>query len=147
LPCAPCWAHTFNRKRSAKVIWIEIVTLLALTQYLFFGALVGKARVKYGVKAPATTGNEMFERVYRVQMNTLELLVVFLPALWLAARHWPPVAVSVVGAVYLLGRQLYFKAYTTEPSTRGLGHLLSLLPTIALLVAGLAGAALSLFGP
>ena len=121
------------------MFWIEVVSLVALLQYLIFGALVGQARGKYGIEAPATTGHEMFERVYRVQMNTLELLIVFIPSLWLAARHFSPIWVSCVGAVYIVGRLLYYRAYTRAPATRALGHLLSLGPTVALLIAAFIG--------
>ncbi|WP_310459746.1 MAPEG family protein [Sphaerotilus sp.] len=121
--------------------WIDLVTCLALVQYLVFGALVGRARGQYGVKAPATTGNELFERHYRVQMNTLELLVVFVPALWMAAKYWSPTAMAAVGAVYLIGRILYQRAYTRAPAQRSLGFMLSIVPVAVLLVAVLAGAA------
>jgi glutathione S-transferase len=120
--------------------WIEIITLLALAQLLYFGGLVAKARGQYGVKAPATTGHEIFERYYRVQMNTIETLIVFLPSLWLAAIHWPPVYVALVGAVYLIGRFIYQRSYVQEPSKRELGYGLSSVPTILLLIAALAGA-------
>lgn len=119
--------------------WIDLVTFLALAQYLVFGALVGRARGQYGVKAPATTGNELFERHYRVQMNTLELLVVFVPALWMAAKYWSPAAMAAVGAVYLVGRILYQRAYTRAPSQRSLGFALSIGPVSVLLVAAFAG--------
>ena len=79
------------------MIPVEIVTALALLQYLVFGVLVGQARGKYGVRAPAVSGHEQFERVYRVQMNTLEVLIIFLPALWLAARYWSPLLVAGIG--------------------------------------------------
>ena len=68
--------------------YVHIVALLAILQFIIFGILVGRARAKYGVKAPAMTGNEQFERVVRVQMNTLEQLVCFLPALLMAAAYW-----------------------------------------------------------
>ncbi|MBV8124124.1 MAG: MAPEG family protein [Burkholderiaceae bacterium] len=119
--------------------WIELVSLLALIQFLVFGVLVGRARGLYGVKAPATTGHEVFERTYRVQMNTLETLVIFLPALWLAARYWSPAWVGAVGAVYLLGRVLYARSYIKDPASRSMGYLLSMLPTLALLLAALGG--------
>ena len=119
--------------------WIDLVTFLALAQYLVFGALVGRARGQHGVKAPATTGNELFERHYRVQMNTLELLVVFVPALWMAAKYWSPAAMAAVGAVYLVGRILYQRAYTRAPSQRSLGFALSIGPVSVLLVAAFAG--------
>ncbi len=125
--------------------WVEIVTCLALIQYLVFASLVARARGKYGVKAPAVVGHEMFERFYRVQMNTLELLIVFLPSVWLAARYWSPALMAAVGAVYLLGRVIYLRSYTHDPASRGLGFLLSLGPTAVLLAAGLVGAVLAAF--
>ncbi|TAK99311.1 MAG: MAPEG family protein [Aquabacterium sp.] len=123
--------------------WIEIVTVIALLQYIVFGALVGRARGKYGVSAPAVTGHEMFERYYRVQMNTLELLAVFLPALWLAARHWSPAVMAAIGMVFVVGRTVYLRSYTTDPASRSLGFGLSIGPTVILLIAGLIGALLA----
>ena len=124
--------------------WIHLVALLAVLQFILFGALVGRARGRYGVQAPATTGNEVFERYYRVQMNTLELLVMLLPAMWIAAAYWDPRWVAAAGAVYLAGRMVYLRAYTAEPRSRGLGYALSILPVIVLVVAALTGAMLRL---
>jgi uncharacterized membrane protein YecN with MAPEG domain len=119
---------------------VDIVAALALLQYLVFGGLVGRARGRYGVKAPAVTGSEMFERAYRVQMNTLELLVALLPALYLAARYWPPAFAAAAGAVYLVGRLIYAQAYVKDPARRGLGFMLSIAPVFVLVVAGLGAA-------
>ncbi|MCL7714870.1 MAPEG family protein [Stenotrophomonas mori] len=121
---------------------VELVALLAVVQYLFFAVLVGRARGHYGVKAPAVNGHEGFERIYRVQMNTLELLVALLPALFIAARFWPAAWVAGVGALYLLGRFVYWRAYVDVPSRRGLGFALSMVPVLALLAMALAGAVL-----
>lgn len=118
---------------------VELIALLAVVQYLFFGAMVGRARGRYGVKAPAVTGHEGFERAYRVQMNTLELMVALLPSLFVAARFWPSSWVAGIGAVYLLGRFIYWRAYIGNPASRSLGFLLSMLPVIALLLMALAG--------
>jgi len=120
--------------------WVDIVAVLALFQYLVFAALVAHARGRYDVKAPAVVGHEMFERCYRVQMNTLELLIALLPAMWAAARYWSPMAVAGVAAIYLVGRVVYLRAYTRDPATRSLGFGLSLGPVVLLLLAGLAGA-------
>jgi glutathione S-transferase len=117
--------------------WVELITILALLQAVFFAARVGKARVDYGIKAPAVTGHEMFERYYRVQMNTLEQLVLFLPALWLGAMHVDPRLAAAIGSIYLVGRTVYYKAYIADPAKRSLGFSLSLLPSAALLVAAL----------
>ena len=67
--------------------FVAIVALLALLQYIYFATLVGQARGKYGVNGPAVTGHPVFERYFRVQMNTLELLIVLLPGLWLFAYY------------------------------------------------------------
>jgi glutathione S-transferase len=92
------------------------------------------------VQAPAISGHPAFERIYRVQMNTLELLVAFVPALLLAAQHWHALAVAGVGAVYLVGRVLYARAYVANPASRALGFVLSLLPVGVLLLGALLGA-------
>ena len=119
---------------------VEIVTLLALLQFFGFGIMVGQARGKYGVNAPAVTGNENFERVYRVQMNTLELLVMFVPALWIAAQYASPAVVSGLGCLYLVGRLVYYQAYTTNPAKRGPGFGLSFFPIVILILIGFVGA-------
>jgi glutathione S-transferase len=119
--------------------WVQLITLLALVQFVWFGFLVGGARGRYGVAAPATTGNEMFERYYRVHMNTLELMVVFLPSLWLAAQYWSPCWVAAVGVVYLIGRVVYLKGYVADPKKRGAGYGISFLPTAGLLLAAIVG--------
>jgi glutathione S-transferase len=123
---------------------VEIVMVLALFQYLYFGLLVARARTSYGVAAPAVSGHDVFVRYYRVQMNTLEMLVVFLPAMWLAAQFWSPLFVSGVGVVYLLGRMVFLRAYVSAPESRGMGFGLSMGPTVVLLLAGLVGALLAL---
>lgn len=122
--------------------YVELVALLAVVQYLFFGAMVGRARGRYGVKAPAVSGHEGFERAYRVQMNTLELMVALLPSLFVAARFWPAPWVAGLGAVYLIGRFIYWRAYVGNPASRTLGFLLSMLPILTLMVLALAGAVL-----
>lgn len=119
---------------------VEIVTVLALLQYLGFGILVGRARARYGVKAPATTGHVTFERLYRVQMNTLEQLVIFLPALWMAARNAQGVWVASLGAIFILGRFIYLRAYIQDPVSRRAGYAMSIGPTLTLLVMALVGA-------
>ena len=120
--------------------YVHIIALLAIIQFIFFSMLVGQARGKYGIRAPAMTGNEHFERAVRVQMNTLEQMVCFLPALMIAAVYWPQTYVSAAGAVYLVGRTLYRQAYVNDPANRGLGFLLTFLPTTLLALAGMVGA-------
>ena len=120
--------------------YVEIVTALVVLQYLYFIVVVGRARGRYGVKAPAVTGHEGFERAYRVQMNTLELMVALLPSMLISARFWPAEWVAGIGAVYLVGRFIYWRAYVGNPSSRGLGFGLSMLPVLVLLLMALAGA-------
>jgi glutathione S-transferase len=118
---------------------IELITVLALLQFLYFGILVGKARDRYAIKAPATTGNEVFERYMRVQMNTLELLVLFLPALWIATAYVAAYWCALLGAVYLIGRFIYLRGYVAEPSKRSIGFGVSSLPILVLLAIDLIG--------
>ena len=119
--------------------YVDLVAVLAVIQLVFFSVLVGRARGRYGVKAPAVSGHEMFDRAYRVQMNTLELMVAFLPALFLAAKYWPHSYVAVAGAVYLVGRLIYWRSYTAASASRALGFALSMLPILALIIGSLAG--------
>ncbi len=124
---------------------VYIVMGLALVQYLYFGIAVGGARERCGVPAPATTGNEVFERYFRVQMNTLELLVVLLPAMPLFGYFISATWAAGLGAVYLVGRFIYFASYVKDPKKRTLGFSLSFLPIAAMLLGGLGGAILTQF--
>jgi glutathione S-transferase len=125
--------------------YVDIVTALALLQFIVFGFKVGKARERHGVKAPAITGNEIFERYFRVQQNTLEQLIVFLPALYLFTHYWSPLAAAGLGVVYLIGREVYAAAYVKDPAKRGAGFGMSILPILILLLGGLIGAVRYLF--
>jgi len=120
--------------------YVDIVTALALLQFLVFGFKVGGARGRYGVKAPAITGNEIFERQFRVQQNTLELLIAFVPGLYLFSRYWNPWVAAVLGVIYLIGREVYAAAYVKDPAKRSAGFGMSFLPTAILVLGGLAGA-------
>jgi glutathione S-transferase len=119
--------------------WVQLVALLSLVECFFFAYAVGKARETYQLKAPATTGNENFERYFRVQQNTIEQMILFLPSLFIAAAYWPAQWVAALGAVYLIGRMVYYRAYVRDPRSRGLGFLLSSAPIILLVVAGAFG--------
>jgi glutathione S-transferase len=125
--------------------YVDIVTALALLQFIVFGFKVGRARGRYGVKAPAVTGNETFERHFRVQQNTLEQLIVFLPGLYLFSHYWSPVVAAVLGVIYLVGRELYAMTYVKDPAKREVGFGLTFLPTVVLVVGGLIGAVRGLF--
>lgn len=124
---------------------VNLLVLLAIFQFIYFGARVGAARQKYGVSAPATTGHEIFERVYRVQMNTLEMLIMLFPAVWIASIYWNSLFVAAMIAIYLAGRMLYLNGYVADPKKRELGFTISIAPIAILLLAGFAGAAMSVF--
>ena len=123
---------------------VALVILLALAEFVALGILVGRARGKYGVKAPATTGHEVFERWFRVHYNTMELLVVFVPSIWLFGLYVSPKIGAALGAVYLVGRVMYVRSYVRDPAARGGGFGLSMLPMLVLLVGAATGAALEL---
>jgi glutathione S-transferase len=124
--------------------YVDIVTALALTQYIVFMFKVGGARQKYGVTAPAITGNEIFERHFRVQQNTLEQLVILLPGLYLFSRYFNPLWAAGLGVVYLAGREIYAATYVKNPATRSVGYGLTFLPVIVLLAGAAIGAVLHL---
>jgi glutathione S-transferase len=120
--------------------YIDIVTALALIQFTVFGFRVGGARGRFGVKAPAITGNETFERYFRVQQNTMELLVVFLPGLYLYSHYFSPLVAAALGVIYLIGREVYAASYVKNPAKRSAGYGMSFLPAMILLSGGLIGA-------
>jgi len=120
--------------------YVDIVIALAILQFVVFAMKVGMAREKWGVKAPATSGNEVFERHFRVQQNTLELLVMLLPGLYLFSRHVSPVWAAALGVVYLIGREVYAASYVKDPAKRGAGFGISFVPVIILILGGVGGA-------
>jgi glutathione S-transferase len=125
--------------------YLAIVTVLALLEYVVISLLVGRARGKYGIKAPATSGHEMFDRTFRVHQNTLEQMVVFLPALWLFGLYVSTVWGAAIGVLFLLGRVLYVQGYIADPEKRGPGFLIGFAANLILLLGGLIGALLAAF--
>lgn len=123
---------------------VNLIVTLALLEFLAFATAVAMARTKYKVAAPATTGNEVFERYFRVQMNTLELLVVFIPAIWMFGFYVSARVAAGLGAIYLIGRAIYFFSYVKDPKTRELGFGLSAGPIAVLVIGALIGAAAAL---
>ena len=124
--------------------WTTLATALALVVYLAMGARVGGARRKYKVPAPAMHGDPMFERHFRVQLNTLEWLPVFLPSMWMFALYWSDQIAAGLGVVWVLGRLLYMVSYVKDPKTRSAGFITQSLATFALLIGAIAGAATAL---
>lgn len=116
-----------------------ISTVIALAAYLYFGTMVGRARSKYGIKAPATTGNVDFERVFRVHQNTLEHLVVFLPALWMFGTYVSDLYAGLLGVVWTIGRIIYAQSYYADAAKRAPGYGISLAAVLVLLLGSLVG--------
>lgn len=115
------------------------VTLLALLLYMVLSIVVGQARGKYGIKAPAVAGHENFERAYRVQMNTVEQMVFFLPALWLYAVLLSDKGAAVGGLIWVIGRAVYAVSYLGAPEKRGPGMAISMLAQIGLFLGAVFG--------
>lgn len=121
-----------------------IIILIALLQYIYFTGKTGFSRDKYGVNAPSTIGNLQWECIYRVQQNTLEHLVVFIPAMLTFQMYVSQKWVIIPGIIFLVGRGLYSHLYTKDPKSRGPGMILSFFTNIALVVGSLIGIAMKL---
>ena len=117
-----------------------VVTAITLCTYQVLAFNVGKGRETYGIKAPAIAGNETFERMYRVQMNTLEQLPFFLPSLWLFAMHVSDGFASLLGLAWVSGRIIYAHDYYEDAAKRGKGFMISFFAAIILLLGGVIGA-------
>lgn len=118
---------------------IGLVTVLTVLLLFVMMALVGRARGIYGVQAPATSGPDGFERAFRVQMNTQESTLMFLPALWTAASFSLPWLAAIFGAVWLLARIWYAAAYLDPAKSRAIPFVISVLTLLALVVQALWG--------
>ncbi|MDE0981874.1 MAG: MAPEG family protein [Gammaproteobacteria bacterium] len=125
---------------------VALVILLSIVEYQFFSFKVGMARGKYDIKAPAITGHEVFDRYYRVHMNTLEQLIVFIPAILVFAYFGDPTYAAGLGAFFLVGRIIYFVSYVNDPAKRGLGFMVGWIPMVLLLLAGLVSVVMQIVG-
>ena len=101
--------------------WVTLVIVLALLEFLVFGLVVGCARGTYGVHAPAITGHPMFERYMRIHQNTMEQLVVFVPAMWLYGMYMSARVAALLGLVFIVSRALYAVTYLRDPRMRTAG--------------------------
>jgi glutathione S-transferase len=117
--------------------YTALVTCLAILVYFATSIHVSRARVKYGVKLPAIAGHPDFERAFRVQMNTLEWMPIFLPSLWLFAIYISDAIAAVLGLVWIVGRVLYLIGYTAAVEKRGPGFAIQALASIALWIGAL----------
>jgi glutathione S-transferase len=121
-----------------------LAILIALMIYFGLGAVVGMARGKYNVPAPQASGHPEFDKRNRVHMNTLEQLVMFVPAAMFAAPVLGDPTTAVLALVWSVGRLLYARSYYADPAKRSAGFLLTILPTFILIVAAAWGALLGL---
>lgn len=124
--------------------WPSLITISALALYLILTINVSRARAKYKVAAPQISGDPAFERVFRVQQNTLEQLVLFLPALWLFSQFVSPIWGAGVGVIWLVGRILYAWSYYQAAEKRTIGFGIGSLSTLVLIVGALVGIILNL---
>lgn len=116
-----------------------VIAMLALMQYIYFSMRVGGARGKFGIEAPATTGNTDFERINRVHYNTLEQIVVFIPALFTFSNYVSPLWAQVIGVAFIIGRFVYSQGYTNDAKKRGPGMIITMLSNVALVVGTIIG--------
>jgi len=127
--------------------YTAIITILALLLYFQMVMLVGRARTKFDVPAPAISGNPDFERVFRVQANTLEWLPIFLASLWLFSFYWNDKIAAAIGVVWIVGRFLYMTGYSRAANARSTGFGIQALATGILLFGALGKIAWTLIHP
>ena len=123
----------------------SVVTLVALLLYFVVTMNVGRARIRYNVLAPRTDGPEEFLRYFRVQMNTLEQVVMFLPLLWIAAVSVHDGLAAAIGLFWPVGRTIYARNYYRNPAKRGPGYVVGVATNMALFLVCLYGIGLALF--
>ncbi len=116
-----------------------LIVLLALLQFLYFTTRVGLSRGKYSINAPACEGDEIWNRIFRVQQNTMEQLIMLIPASYAFAHYLSPVWVLAPGVVFIAGRFLYSAQYLKDPKTRGPGMMLTMLANAVLILGALFG--------
>ena len=116
-----------------------LIVLLALLQYVWFTARVGLARGKYNIDAPACDGDETWNRLFRIQQNTMEQLIVFIPAVYAFSYYMSELWMMVPGLAFIIGRFLYSAEYQKDPKTRTPGMAITLLANVVLVLGALFG--------
>jgi len=120
------------------IIWTAAVSILAVTISVFFAIYVARTRRATGIDAPAMSGDPRLERALRIQGNTVEQLVIFLPALWLAALYFQGWAPPILGLIWCLGRIIYFFVYGSAKQ-RFPGFAPTIFPSLILIVLAIIG--------
>lgn len=121
-----------------------LIILIALLQFSWFTAQTGLGRLKYGIDAPKTVGNLKWESIYRVQQNTMEHLVVFIPSMLTFQMYVSQKWVIIPGITFIIGRQIYAYLYVKDPKSRGPGMILSFFSNLVLIIGSLIGVTISL---
>jgi len=116
-----------------------LIVLLALLQYVWFTGRVGTARGKYNVNAPACDGDENWNRLFRVQQNTMEQLIVFIPATFAFSYYLSELWMMVPGLAFIIGRFLYSAEYLKDPKSRTPGMAMTLVANVVLVLGALFG--------
>jgi glutathione S-transferase len=121
-----------------------LITLFSICLFLYMGMRVGLSRNKYGVEAPATSGHPDFDRLFRIHMNTLEGLAMFLPALWIFATFVSDVGAAALGLIWFLGRVTFMIGYSKAAKSRSAGFGIQFLALVILVIGGFYGVISSL---
>jgi glutathione S-transferase len=116
-----------------------ISTLLAIAVYFVLATQVARARVKFNIKHPATTGDQRFERIFRAHVNTLEWMPTFLAPLWLCAIYLDDAVAAVIGLIWIGGRIWYFVGYSRAVGKRLPGFFIQSTACLLLFVGAIAG--------
>ncbi len=122
---------------------VALVSLAALSLYLFLTLRAARTRGRLRIAAPATGGSPEFERALRIQMNTLEQLVPFIGALWLCGLYLQPLFAALVGVAWLAGRIMYAASYAADPARRHPGFIIGMVATMTLIAGAVAGIVLT----
>jgi glutathione S-transferase len=123
---------------------VYFMIMLALLEYVVMAALVGRAREKFGILAPTMTGHPDFERVIRVHLNTLENLIIFVPAVWIFASYVSALWAAILGLVFVVARAMYAIGYLRAAEKRSIGAAITGLVDLVLVVGGLIGLVLEI---
>jgi len=122
-----------------------LIVLLALLQYVWFMVRVGAARGKLNVNAPDCEGDETWMRIHRVHQNTLEQLIILIPAIYAFAYYTSSTWVLLPGVAFIIGRFLYSAEYIKDPKTRMPGMATTLAANATLIIGGLIGLLMGMF--
>jgi glutathione S-transferase len=81
----------------------------------------------------------------RVYANTHEMLVLFLPSLWLFALTISDFWAGVIGIFFPIGRVLFARGYYQAKDKRGKGFTIGFLATVILLIGATLGVVHALY--